>query len=800
MTRSLLARLRASAGQLTLLAVLTVVAGVLLTGAPRVANALTDQALRQRIESLPYQVKDLTYTIQGLGGVGGFLPRHAADRMRQQRERLLPQLTSRIDRSLYTVTAPTETTVALDHGLGPSRFGVRTGNDYQQGTRLVDGRWPQNVPGLPRVEVVISEVSAQILNFHVGTDYAITSSEGPPNPLKMRIVGIVAALDPTDAIWDTEPYLLTTYVPQEDGESYLTMMLTDIAGMDVVSLHDLRVDYDWRYQFDTSTLDMVNAPEVIKAILEARKLGIAGTSAVTGLDTALARFADGARSAQSLFAVVQAGTLATLGGLVLLASRLGAIRRRPEFVLLRARGASLRTIGVLTTAETMCVVPFAIVGGYLLGRMAPGRPASTELILAGFALIALLALPVMAMGTLRTMSFNEERDDLASARIGLKRRTAELSLLGVAVLGVLLLRRRGLPEGIDFYLVTVPVLLATGAAILTLRVVPAPLGWASRIASRARGAVGFLGLARAGRSAPAAIGPIAVLVVAVCTTVFSIAIAGTVAAGRNQAADHDLPADAMIQGYYFASDTTEELGRVPGVTAVAPFAGFPTTRVRTSSDLDAKEMAQVYLLLVDGPRFAEVARASGRKADLSDTIVNAQRSDTPPALISPGLAERLAGKQTGALDIQGRTFDFQVAGVVESYPVIARSATQFMVMPWQALPVVSGVGSPINPTGFLVSGDVDEAQLRAAGDAGQLRWVSAVAEPRQGYRPITKVLDWADRRAQLESTGVNSVLTFAFGIGAHRRGAHGAASDRLRRPGRSPDPRARCCPACAPWA
>ncbi|GIH09652.1 membrane protein [Rhizocola hellebori] len=765
MTRSLLARLRASAGQLALLAALTVVAGVLLTGAPRVANDLTDQALRQRIESLPYQVKDLTYSADNLAG--GFLPHHAADRLRQQRDRLGPALTSRIDSSLYTVTAPAQTTLALDHGLtGRARFGVRTGNEYQQRTRLVDGRWPQNGPGLPRIEVVVSELSAQILNFKVGTDYAITSSERPLPPLKMRVVGIFAAQDPQDAIWDTEPYLLNSYIPQDDNESYLNVMLTDVAGMDLVAQHNIRVDYAWRYHLGLSTLDMVTAPDVIKAVLESRKLGVGGTSAVTGLDTALARFADGARSAQALFAVVQAGTLATLGGLVLLASRLGAIRRRPEFVLLRARGASLRAIGGQTIAETLCVVPFAIVAGYYLGRMAPGRPAATELILAGFAFVALLALPVMAMGTLRTMSFSEERDDLASARIGLKRRTAELSLLAVAALGVVLLRRRGLSAGIDFYLITVPVLLATGAAILTLRVVPAPLGWVSRLASRARGAVGFLGFARAGRSAPATVGPIAVLVVAVCTTVFSLAIAGTVDAGRDRAADHDLPADTVVQGYFFADDTADELSRVPGVTAVARFAGLPTTHVRTSADLDAKDVGQVFLLLVDGPRFAEVARASGRVADLSDTIVNAQRSETPPALISSGLAERLGGKQSAALDLQGRTFSFQVAGVVDTYPVIARTANQFVVLPWQALPLVSGVGGAIHPTGFLVAGDADSAQLQAAGDAGQLRWISSIADPRPGYKPTTKVVAWADRRAQLESTGVNSVLTFAFSIGA----------------------------------
>ncbi len=764
MTRSLLARLRASAGQLILLGVLTVVAGLLLTGAPRIANDLTDQALRQRIGSLPYQVRDLSFTAEN--AAPAFLPHHAPDRLRQQRDRLMPQLLSRIDRALYTATAPYQTITASDTGLvGRAKFGVRNGNEYVEQTRLVDGRWPQNSEGLPRIEVVISELSAQILGFKVGSDYAIASSERAMAPLKMRVVGVVAPLNPNDAVWDTETYLLRSYVPQDDGESYLNMMLTDVVGMDLVATSGIRVDYAWRYHVNLSTLDMVNSPSVIKAVLESRKQGIGGSAVTTGLDTALARFADNARSAQALFAVVQAGTLATLGGLVLLASRLGATRRRPEFVLLRARGASLRAIGAQTVAETLCVVPLAIVAGYLAGRMAPGRPAPIEPILAGFALLALLALPLMAMGTLRSMSFNEERDDLSTARIGLKRRTAELSLLAIAVLGVVLLRRRGLPEGIDFYLITVPVLLAAGAAILTLRVIPAPLGWASRLAAKARGAVSFLGLARAGRSAPATIGPIAVLVVAVCTTVFSLAISGTVQAGRDRAADHDLPADVLMQGFFFAPDTAQELARVPGVSGVAPFAAYPAISVRTSADVTATAVGNVYVVLVDGPRWAEVARESGRQANLNDTIVHAQPSDSPPALISPGLADRLKGKQTAALDLQGRTYEFRVADVVQSYPVVARTATQFVILPWQAI-TSTGVGSALNPTGFLISGDADPEQLRATGDAGQVRWLDAVADPQLGYQPNTRLLDWEQRRQQLEDTGVNSVLTFAFTIGA----------------------------------
>ena len=187
--------------------------------------------------------------------------------------------------------------------------------------------------------------------------------------------------------------------------------------------------------------------------------------------------------------------------------------------------------------------------------------------------------------------------------------------------------------------------------------------------------------------------------------------------------------------------------------------------MRTSAELDATSVGSVYVVLVDGPRLAEVARLSGRQADLHDAIVNAQPGGTLPALISTGLAERLKGSRTGALDLQGRVYPFQVAEVVTSYPVVARTATQFVVLPWQAI-TSTGVGSALNPTGFLISGDADQALLRAAGDAGQVRWLDAIADPPMGYQPDTRLLDWQQRRNQLEETGVNSVLTFAFTIGA----------------------------------
>ena len=130
------------------------------------------------------------------------------------------------------------------------------------------------------------------------------------------------------------------------------------------------------------------------------------------------------------------------------------------------------------------------------------------------------------------MTFVVRRQDLIRQRPSARRLTAEVSVLGVAALGVFLLRRRGLaPDGgVDPYLVSVPVLLAIGTALIALRVLPWPLRLVGRIAARARGAVLFLGLARAGRGAPVTIGPLAVLVIAITTGVFSGVVASTISA------------------------------------------------------------------------------------------------------------------------------------------------------------------------------------------------------------------------------------------------------------------------------
>jgi putative ABC transport system permease protein len=134
-------------------------------------------------------------------------------------------------------------------------------------------------------------------------------------------------------------------------------------------------------------------------------------------------------------------------------------------------------------------------------------------------------------------------------------------------------------------------------------------------------------------------------------------------------------------------------------------------------------------------------------------------------LASPQLARELSGNAgKGVVDLQGREYDFSVASVVEAFPSIPRTAQRFLVLPWQALPIRPD--KPLIPSGFLVSGGIDRAALARVGDEGQIRWVSRIGQTRLGYQPETRIKTWQDRRAELELTGVNGVLSFAYGVGA----------------------------------
>ncbi|MEV4410586.1 FtsX-like permease family protein [Catellatospora sp. NPDC049609] len=746
-----IARVRAGAGPLALLGVLTLAAGTLVVGAPRIANKLTDEGLRNEISQLSYTSRDLTYR--------GPKPEDATwtpgRRLEDQKTVFYPALRERVERSWWAASTVPEQSPVRGTGLPertPPLFSVRTGSGFEEQVDLVEGRFPKTAPGSAgALEVVLTKWNAEKLEQRIGSTFRFQDQ------VTMEVVGIVEPHDEADTFWEPVPTGLRAYLPNDDGDPYRAVVFTDEAGLARVA-RLAQVVYEWRYRIDAATLDLGVLPDVVEATSVARRQGLE-TTLVTGLDGALARFAARARAAQALLAVVQLGALCTLAGLVLLAARVLVTRRRGEFALLRARGGAILTIGTYTLLESLLVIPAAVAGG-LLGVALPGRPALTWPILVAFTALAVLAVPVMTMRIARDPSFSGERADVASARVGAKRRTAELSLLVLAGLGVWLLRKRGLSETgeVDVYLAAVPALLAAGAAVAMVRVVPPVVGRLGRLAARGRGAVGFLGLSRAGRTAGAVIGPVAVLVVAVSTAVFSVAVAATIDAGRDRATDLRMAADVKVDGYYFDDRTAAELAAVPGVTAVAPYA------LESAGDIMIGEQRRgtVYALVLDGPSYARVLERSGVAYTPPAAFTGATQGSMIPALVSPEAARQLGG-EAGMVTLRGRFYEFTVAGVVDGFPPIANGTTNFVVLPLQAIP--DNARQALLPNGFLLAGDPDPAALRAAGDAGQQRWASAGYDAR-AYEPVTTVTTWDQARAELDRTSVNALITFAYGIGA----------------------------------
>jgi putative ABC transport system permease protein len=745
--RAVLWRVRVFAGQFGLLAALALFAAFLITAAPRLANDLTDRALREDVARLPYSARDITLQQQPETLNADPTLSSAADALPAYRDRLPAPLPGLVSDAWFTAGLEGVTLAPA----GPrTLLGLRAQAGMAERVRVTTGRWPENKPDATTVEVALSTPTAKQLGAPVDTILKVdpTPSSGPGGgPIRVVVVGVFEPVNSDDLAWDTVSLALEPFPGLPPDTAPATMAVTDGAGLGVAARSLPVPVLAWRYRIDEARLDGGMIQGVTTALAEAQRTPPApGMSLSTNLDATLVRFDGQLRAVAALLAVVQAGLVATLLGLIALAAALAVERRREEFALLRARGGTIATIGGRALAESLVVLPLATAAGWLLGTYVPGRAAATGWLVVAAGVVATLVIPVLAAVSQRRLSFTARRQDLVRHRPSVRRLTAELFFLLVAGLGAYLLRRRGLsPDGtVDPYLASVPVLLAVGAAIVALRVFPWPLGQLGKLAARARGAVAFLGLARAGRGAPVTIGPLAVLVVAIATGIFSGVVMSSVGDARDRATDLAIPADARVSGSALAPRTAERLAAVPGVTGVAPLAVDPATTYTAAGGTTST----VQVAVVDVAALDRVVAATGAAVSLPRALVDARPGDGPvPALVSPDVAAEVGAG--GRTSMRSRGYDFTVAAVSDDFPGVGSTTGRLIVLPLQALPDPAVV----EPDQFLVAGDgVSAAALRAAGDEGSA-----------GGATVTT---WADHRRSLDQTGANEVLSFTFTTGA----------------------------------
>lgn len=770
-----LRRIRVSAGPLGLLAALGLVAALLATGAPRLANGYGDQGLGQDVSRLPYLTRDLIFT-RTPPPDEPVDPATAADQLSAIRNRLAAPLPGLVGREWFAGQIGPEDLIAADDS--PALTGgcraslpLRAQPGLDRVATVVAGRWPASRGST--VEAVISQEAADVLKLGVESQVTLTGRGFFTASVPVRIVGIYQPVDPAAPDWDG---IRLVDIPCSDpgaGMTWQAPLLTDLPGLERSARTLSNLTYTWRYRIDERRLSTAEIPDLLAAIGQARRpMTDDPPRLTTGLDAMLSTFDAQLRSVQALLAVVQAGFLTTVLGLIVLAARLVVERRRQELALLRARGASVATVGGWILREAVLVLPAATLAGWLLGRLVPGRPGDAELPLVVALLVGTtLAVPLLAMLGQRRAHLVGQRRDLVRHRPSPRRLTAEAVVLLVAVLGVVLVRQRGLDQsvGVDPYLASVPVLLAAAAALIALRIVPWPLRQVSRLAARSRAAVPFLGLARAGRAAPVTALPAALLVVAVATGVFASVVTSTVAAARDRVSDREVAADArLVSASYVTPETGDRIAALPGVTAVSAVAAEPGQQlnVRNPDGSGGQPLGQAQVLVMDGPSLARVLAHSGIDIPLPAAFTRPGRIDGPvPAVVSPDVAEEL-GPGTFLTEVQGRRYAFTVDTVTPTFPGLTVDARRFVVLPWQALPVPDF--QPVRPNQFLVAGEgLSTAALVEVAGAGQRAYLARVlGRPIEEVRglPVT-VTTWQEHRRTLERSGVNRLLTFTYRTG-----------------------------------
>ncbi|GAA2700378.1 FtsX-like permease family protein [Actinoplanes palleronii] len=747
---SVLRRVRAFLGQLLLLAVLGGLTAFLVSGPARLANGRTDDGLRGDIRAMAAVNRDITFT--GMLPDGEVSSATEGGRLGEIRQAMPAPLPDLVGGAWYLAESGKVSVIRTGNtpGTCPNLATVRYEPATDRAVTIVDGRMPESGE---IADVIVGEDAAKTFGLKVGDSFRLLARFGST---RVRVTGVFSPRDPADPIWADQKLTRSQCPSPLDGLRDEAVLLTDergarMAGTELADLTDR-----WRYRLDENRITADQVGALTKAVAVARRTPPELTSFQSGVDLTLAEFDQQVRAVRSLLAVVQAGILATAAGLILLAARLMTERRRVEFALLRARGGAVRSVAGRTLVETLIVVPVAVALGWLAGTLLPGRADGFEPLLVGIvALLAVLAAPIQAALLARRPEFSGHRTDEAALRPSPRRLTAEGFLVLLAAGGIYLVRRRGLDAGagVDPYLIGAPILLALAASVVALRVVPFPLRWAGRLAARARGAIGFLGLSGAGR-APMHSGPLAVLVVAIATGLFTGAVTSTVSDARDRAAHLAVPADAVVSGYFFTPETAQRIAELPHVDAAVPMLIASGATIRGDASV----------MILQAPAMLVNADTAG--LDLPAVLTGARRGgDTVPAVVSPHLAAQIG--TAGTVEVQGRAYKFTVAETAETVPGLFAGIRDFLVLPQQAMPVPDF--QPIQPNRILVNGTgFDPAQVRKAADAGQREQLKEstgrIVEDFQLAVP-SNVVTWTGYRASLENRGVDGALSFTFTAG-----------------------------------
>ena len=602
--------------------------------------------------------------------------------------------------------------------------------------RLVKGSVPVGAtstgtgPGAAvTLKVAVTQATAARFRLHPGSEIR---AAGRP----IVVSGIIRPLRPASSFWTVNPVAASpqlTY-PNPNAPPYLSsgafVSAGELPALQGYLSAPLRALWSFPLNLGVVTADqaagLARELQAVGYLPAATSVGTslnasAGPSATiqvslsSGLATTLPSFVATDGAVQRVLSLMFVSLAVIAAVVVLLGARLLAARRRGEFTMMRARGASLRQVAAVALGGgAAAALPAAALGAAAAVALTPGPASPLAWWLAGLIVVAALAgPPLLAAWQQRTPRRTAAGPAPASRRrvAAARRWVADAALVLGSTGGLILLRQLGLPPPgqVDLFTSAAPVLVAIPVALAIMRAYPALLRQLARLTRRRRGVVLLVGFARGRAAAQAGVLPAFALVLAFAVIAFAGMARGAVARADAAASWQVAGADAVVTAPDAGPGITPAAQRrITAVPGVGRWATVAVTQGTSGQGLQLPvvivDPGQYAALAATTPGPAFPAAALARQAPARGAPAGTVPASTVPALISPA-ARLILGPRSG-LYAAGRQLRIRVAGTVTAVAG-GPAGTQFAVLPRWAL----GAQAPV-PTVLAMTGPrLDQAAL-----------------------------------------------------------------------------------------
>jgi len=723
MVRAMLRRLRAERDLIAVVFGVVLVTSFIFSAIPRLFNEMADDGLAHAVTSSNPLQRNLQMAQPGRIALATNAADPFAEIVKEGEEfkqELAPSIQSIISGSNYVIDTPRYRVYQSPNASVSAPFPRYITMRYHEGVEsritMVAGALPQprddsidvsgDLTGGETVsarifEVAISTETARQLAADLGQQFVMEPfgedrlvRSVPRNQqqyIVMEISGLFEVNDVDEEYWLSIP-AIDRAAEYDDGQQihiYATGVMAAGGYEDFLQETSFPLTYSWRYfvdpeRFDAGDLDQLAADvRRLDAEYGAFSSAFLGeTGVTTGLSSIFRRYLAQREVTEAVLSLASIGLLAVAFAVIGLVATMVAERRRQMVALVRGRGGS---VGQLTGAQIveglLLTVPAALLGLLAASLVVGGRFSSwsvwavVSIVVVTTTLLVAGALPIIRRGLGAA-----DRAEVPVTRVPLRRIVLDVLIVALALVGVYLLRRRGLTADSstgeisewDPYLAAVPVLLGFATGLVVLRLYPLPvrlIGWAAALR---RDLIPALGFRRLGRQPGAANLPLLVMLLAVAVGVFSSVMLYTIGEGQTESSwqlvGADYRVDSSSTGYL---SQRIDLSGVDGVEAIATSYLLPDVKFSNRSPV----VGATYFHAVEAQEYTEVTAGTPAEPNFPAELLEAPQGEefgrptNPlPAIVSNRFTRNtLNPGDTFALTVFGRETTFVVIETRERF-------------------------------------------------------------------------------------------------------------------------------------